>query len=272
MAKVKASNPATPVAATPAPVAPATAAITGVGNPGSIPALAASGKKVDVKGGLASKLAALNKGAPAPAKKGGTPSVTLDVTVERMVGGKPTRLDAIPLCLDAMKREKDAGREKDDLYGPIAEAAEAERVRLSRAGGEVESSIRLNNRLTYVQPGRYSGISMSDDPKDVAKVTALQTIFGEQLFEGYFKPGNEVKVKADSLDDALLEDLMTLCAKHKKDFTGPNGLFEVKQVLVPTTQLTIDRVLRPEVESLFKQAVEAGAIRPVKASLKEAGS
>lgn len=226
---------------------------------------AAPAGKVDVKGGLASKLAALNKNAPVPAKKGGTPAVTLAVSVERMVSGAPAKLDAVQLYLDAMKREKDAKREMDDLYVPIAEAAEGERVKISRAGGELETSVRVNNRLTYIQAHGYTAIPVADS----AKVEALRAIFGEQLYDAYFKTSNEVKIKADALDDAMLDELMSVCAKRGVEFTS---LFDVKQVVTPAPQLTNDRVMRPEVEALFKQAVEANLIKPKKASLKEAGS
>jgi len=259
MARKKA--PEAPVPAT----AEVSAAHPGQALPVAAVAAAITGGRVDVKAALAAKLAALNVGAPAPAKKGGTPSVTLDVSVQKMVNGAPASVDGVKLYLEAMKREKDAKREMDDLYGPIAEAAEAARVRLSRAGGELETSVKVNNRLTYVQAHGYTAIPVAD----AAKVAAIRAIFGEQLYEAYFKTTNEVKIKAEALDDAMLDDLMAVCAKRGVDFAS---LFEVKQVVTPAQQLTNDRVLRPEVEALFRQAQDAGLIKPKKASLKEAGS
>jgi hypothetical protein len=240
----KAPPPTSAVAASLPPATPAPAA-TPVPAPAPSPA----------PSGAAARLA---RYASAPAKKG-IPSATLPVTVDKVVNGQPAKVDAVQLYLEAMAREKDAAREMEDLFEVISAAAEAERIRLSRAAGKLETSLKINNRLTFTQPHGYRGVPLASEAQ-------IRAIFAA-AYDGYYKVKNEVKVKSEvEIDDDMVTALEALCAKKGKKF---EEVFDVKQVIAPNEQLTNDRVMRPDVEALFAQAKQAGLVVPKKATLKE---
>jgi hypothetical protein len=218
---------------------------------GTTPAAVASTTAKPV-GGLGARLAALSKSQP-KAAKGKTPEVRL--------AGEEVE-EAIGTYVQALSDKKDAEAAMADAAAIIIPEAEKNRIDLSRRVKDYQSSLRLNSRLTYVVNTQFCKVKLPDDQE---KVEALQRRFGT-LFPTYFTVGNAVKVKADALDDALLDALCEACQKVGKEFSD---VFETEQVLVVAKALAEDRVMKPEVEVLVKNAETEGELKQYKPTLRE---
>ena len=201
-------------------------------------------------GSMADRLSKLRKGKAAPKKKGGKPDVRLTCTQE------------ITEYAEQLRAKKDAEAKLADLGQIISEEANEQIVSESRRAGAVQSSLRLNGKLTFIAPGnRYCAISLDDDEK----VEAIKEKFGADAYEGYFNEGHEVKLNVD-LDDDVLNDLVELCEKRGIDF---EEMFSVKSVVKPTELFTSDRITKAGVQASFDEAVAEGLVKPYKATLKE---
>lgn len=219
---------------------------------GTTPAAVASATAPKPAGGLGARLAALAKSQP-KATKGKTPEV-------RLAG--PEVEEAIGNYVQALSDKKDAEAAMADAAAIIIPEAEKNRVELSRRVKDYQSSLRLNSRLTYVVNTQFCKVKLPDDQE---KVDALQRRFGT-LFATYFTLGNAVKVKAEALDDALLDALCEACSKVGKEFSD---VFETEQVLAVAKTLAEDRVMKPEVEAIVKSAEAEGELKQYKPTLRE---
>ena len=75
-----------------------------------------------------------------------------------------------------------------------------------------------------------------------------------------------MKVKEDRLTPELVAGLKELAGKFGLKI---GELFDIEQVLHVQPKLTADRVLKTDVHALFKQAQEAGFVKPYSPALKE---
>lgn len=235
--------------AAPAPVAPAPvpeppkAVVSGSGNPGVVPALAAKGKVLLGAG----KFAALGA-TPVSKSKSKTPEVQI-----------PALSAVIAEFLKQTGLQKAAERLADQAKADVAVKAEPERVALSRKLGELQESLYVNGAVTYVQPHGYKNIALE-------KGQELAALFGDENFNAFFSVRNEVKVADEEAFSAILDDVVAICKAKGLD---PAKLFSVKQVLSPTRALTTARVMKEDIAALFAKASSEGLITSKAPTVKE---
>lgn len=212
------------------------------------PAKAASG------GGMAARLAALKASKPTSKKKSGKPDVKLTCETECKEYAEQLRI------------KKDAEAKLGDLGQIINEEAEEQLVSLSRKTGAVQTSLRLNNLLTFVSgASRYCQIpALGEDGEPSEQAQGLKRIFGDK-YDEYFLEGNELTVKMDLTDD-LLEALVEACDKLGVEF---GDVFASKSLVKPTEKFTSDRIMDAGVQAKFEEARDAGLVKPYKSTLKE---
>ena len=238
-----ASAPVT--APAPVPEAPK-AVVSGSGSAGAVPALEKAGAKVSAAV-AAGKAKLMGLGSAKPAGKSKTAEVTI-----------PEVMEAIDEFIKQLAAKKAAEARLGELGEDIAGKAEPQRVEVSRRMGELQASLYVNKRVTYIQPHGYKTV-------DPDKEAMLQAIFGAE-YDQFFQPRLEVKVVNTDALAAVYEALEAICAENGMD---ASKIFSSKPTIAPTDALTSARVMRPEVAEKFAKAVEAGLIEPKKYTLKE---
>lgn len=170
--------------------------------------------------------------------------------------------EAVSNYLQALSDIKDAEAVQADAFAIIAPLAEKARVEISRAQKAYQSTVRINNRLSY---GGSSQFCKAKLPADQAKIDGLLTVFGDKYAQ-YFSMGFSLKVKGEATTPEVVAVLKEACAKVGKKFSD---VFGVEKVLVCSKTLHQDRVLLPDVGALLDQAENSGFIKPYKATIKE---
>lgn len=226
------------------PKASATAVVTGTGNPGVIPDLDALG--------LADPFGAIAADDKKPAKSK-VPEVSIpDVDAY---------LDAF---IKAAKDEEDAQAAKEKAHLKIQMLAEPERVRLSKAAGELEPSIRINGKLTYTQPHGYKKISINPEKKeDMEKAANLKAVFGDK-FPTSFVGKVELYVKDQTELAKIWADIQAICVTKGIDI---KKVFGKEMSIIGTPTLTSARILDDVVAKRFEEAVEKGLLFPYASKL-----
>lgn len=182
------------------------------------------------------------------ASKSKSPSLALPAAVAPM-------LDAY---LKALKEKKDAEAKIDDLFSTLSPHLEKMHVLACQSGKKYVSSIKVNSKATYLFGGKYKAITAD-------KKVELVALFGV-AFPQFFQAINEVKVKAETLDVEMIDDLKAICEKRGVQFSD---LFEFKALLKPTEQYTEQRHVDPAVKKIADSAAESQLVSPYKATLKE---
>jgi hypothetical protein len=205
---------------------------------------------------LAAKLAKKGAKSKAPSKGKGKPEVRL------------TCVQEIKDYAKALRDKKDAEARLNDFGKLIWEEAEEALISESRRLNAVQTSLRLNGLLTLIaKNGQYcmipamakDGESESDESKE------LKEKFGDQ-FDEFFVESNDLSVKAEVLDDSLIEALSEACDKVGKSF---GDIFNVKSVIKPTEVFTTKRIMSDDVRKAFNEVRDSGIVRPYKPTLKE---
>jgi len=218
---------------------------------------------------------ALTGGAPvvaaqAPGKGGKKPQVTVGMTAKDKDGKDVLVVD---MYLEALRAKKDAESRMTACFGELAPELERERVAQSRRGSTYHESLAVNGKLTYTIPNRYCKIAADEAGTLDEKVTRLTAIFGADV--GRFvrrATSYEFDVEQLMADQAfgatLFAAIREVCLKARKD---PTTIIKTEEVLVPTEELTRERVMKADVEARFAQAQAQALVVPVKATLKEGG-
>jgi len=223
--------------------APMAAAITGSGSPGAIPGLAALGF-VDPFGAIK---------ADDKKKSSKIPAVNI-----------PEVDEEIENYIAAARVMVDAEAAKDSAKGKIAAIAEGKRVEVSRAGGELEESLRINGKITFTQPHGYGKIVVDPtDAKDIERIGKIQALFGARFGE-FFTANTVLKIKNPTEFQKIWSEVQAVCAAKGLDVST---IFGREMTLTPTKTLTQARVLDDEVCRKFEEAVSNELITPYAAKL-----
>lgn len=193
----------------------------------------------------ASLLASMAAAAPTKGGKSATPAVSLpelESTIDRWAEAKSQRDRFEAIMADAEAQI-------------IAEGTRA-RLEACRRAGKVESSVRINGRVTMTQKCQYSAVPMEAAGR-------LDEAFGHSRAV-YFTVATDAKLTDAAVNDAgLLEDIMKAI--------GPARFaqaFQVKQVFKPSEAFHTDYTLRPEIEARAAELVQDQTIKPYKPSLR----
>jgi hypothetical protein len=169
----------------------------------------------------------------------------------------------IPELEETIDRWTEAKQQRDRFEAIMADAeaqilAEGSRARLDacRRSGKVESSVRINSRVTMTQKCQYSPVPME-------AAARLDEAFGHSRAV-YFTVATEAKLTEAAVNDAaLLDDIM--------EALGPARFaqaFTVKQVLKPSEAFHTDFTLKPEVEQRAQELMQDQTIKAYKPSLR----
>lgn len=171
---------------------------------------------------------------------------------------RPDLNDAIDKWLEASKMEKDAKALKEQAEGVILPEAEDERVKASMGGGECQSSVKINDKITVSVQSRYTTISTENEEK-------IRNVVGDK-YDEFFKEKTEVSLKASLLED---EEAMgkIVAAVGEENFAK---FFDVKQNIVPTKAFHEQRATSKTVQEMFNKLNDEGVVKPYKAAVKKA--
>lgn len=182
---------------------------------------------------------------PDPKSKSKTPTVVLN--------GHDEALD------DWMKANadmKDAESRKVAAEAKFLEDAEKARISECRRDGKYHSSVKINEKVLYGVQNRYSPIKNEDMGK-------LEEIFGDKT-ENLFKEKTAITLTDAALkDEKILEKL--IAAVGAENF---QTYFEVEQHVAPTEAFHEGRATSPELGDKAQKVIDAGIVRPYKASCK----
>jgi hypothetical protein len=199
--------------------------------------------KLDVAGMLAQ--AASKK--PAGKSKSKTPTVSL-----------PDLREQIDKWCQAHMDEKDAKSRKEETADTFMESVEKKRLEECRRDGKYYSSVKVDGKITVSVANKYSPIDPSDNGQ-------LEDAFGDDKAH-LFKDVTEISLTDAALSDqAILQKLIN--AVGAENF---QNYFEVKQFIKPTDALHEGRSTNPDVAKKANKLIDAGILRPVKASVKRA--
>ena len=182
---------------------------------------------------------------PEPKSKSKTPSVSLN-------GHEADIEDWIKANTD----KKDAEARQAAAEAKFLDVAEKARLNECQKDGEFHSSVKVNEKILYSTANRYSAIPNESEGK-------LEEVFGDKA-EAYFKPKTEITLKDAALkDEKILEKLVA--AVGAENF---QTYFEVEQHISPTETFHEARSTDPEVGAKAAKLIEAGILKPAKASCK----
>jgi hypothetical protein len=199
---------------------------------------------------MAPKMSAMDlfkKGAkgPEPKKKSATPAVTLEGHDE-----------AIQDWMQANADMKSAEARKVAAEAKFLDSAEGLRLSECQRDGKYHSSVKLNEKILYGVQNRYSAIPSEDQEK-------LDEVFGDKS-EQFFKPKMEISLTQAALsDEKILEKLIgAVGADNLKTY------FDIEQHISPTETFHEARSTNPEVAVKANKLIDAGVLKPAKASCK----
>lgn len=184
---------------------------------------------------------------PETKKKSTTPSVTLT---------DKKHTEAIQDWVKADADKKDAESRKADAESKFLDDAEKARISACRTEGKYHSSVKLNDEILYGVQNKYAAIKNEDRE-------TLESIFGDKT-DTYFTEKTEISLTDAALkDEKILEKLINAVgAENFKTY------FEVAQHIAPTEALHEGRAMNPELAEKADKLIEAGILRPNKASCK----
>lgn len=143
-----------------------------------------------------------------------------------------------------------------DAEAKIIERGSKARLEACRRMGKVESSVRINGRVTLTQKCQYSPIPMEAADR-------LDEAFGHARSH-YFVVSTEAKLTDAAVNDAaLMEDILGAI--------GPGrfaAAFQVKQVFKVSEAFHNDYTLKPEIQERAAGLIEDQTIKPYKATLR----
>lgn len=187
------------------------------------------------------------KSVDAKDKKSKTPHVTA-----------PALQGAINDWIQADGDLKDAQARKETAELAILPQAENLRIDECRREGKFHSSIKLGGEKTVLvsTQNKYSKV-------DSANRETLEEAFGDKTDE-YFKAKMEIELTEEALkDEGILQKLIAAVGQENLA-----KYFKVEQFIMPTETLHEARATDPEIEAKAKTLMDAGILKPYKASVK----
>jgi len=171
---------------------------------------------------------------------------------------RPDLNEACDKWLEAKKMAKDAEALQAQAEGVILPEAEEERVKASQGGGECQSSVKINGKITVSVQSRYTNIST--DHEDT-----IRKVVGDK-YDEFFKEKTEVSLKSSLLEDE--EAMGKILEAIGEDNFGK--FFDVKQNIVPTKAFHEQRSTSKDVREMFEKLNDEGIVKPYKAAVKKA--
>lgn len=182
---------------------------------------------------------------PEPKSKSKTPSVVL-------TGHEADIEDWIKANAD----KKDAEGRQAAAEAKFLDVAEKARLGECRRDGKFHSSVKVNEKVLYSTANRYSAIPNESQEK-------LDEVFGDKA-EAYFKPKTEITLTDAALnDEKILQKLIAAVGEENFQI-----YFEVEQHISPTETFHEARSTNAEVGDKANKLIEAGVLKPAKASCK----
>lgn len=172
----------------------------------------------------------------------------------------PALQGAINDWIEADADVKDAQARKETAELAILPQAEVSRVEECRREGKFHSSIKLGGERTVlvVVQNKYSKI-------DSANRAALEEAFGDKT-DDFFKSKMEIELTDAALsDETILQKLISAVGE-----ANLQKYFKVEQFITPSETLHEARVSDPEIATKAKTLIDAGILKPYKASVKRA--